>query len=365
MNQAATLLPGVPLVESPLFEASLEHMGLTHDETRIAIALHTHGFAVIDFPDPEIEARIGRIRAGLAPAFGLQNADAPGTAIVGEIRIQDAWRDNPDVRSIATNPQVLALLGKLYGRRAIPFQTLNFPVGTQQHPHSDAIHFSSQPERFMCGVWLAMEDVTAEAGPLIYLPGSHRWPILSNIAIGRNPAVSTFVSPQTPFEFVWKALIDSAPTPPQTFLARKGQALIWAANLLHGGAPRLDPASTRWSQVTHYYFADCVYYTPAFSIEPLGKLDLRVIVNLGTGEIEPNRLLGEEIAPQPAARAKRRWWHLGRVRRRDTYVNGRVPADFDPQLYLLLNPDVAAGTLDARTHYVRNGRAEGRRYKAG
>ena len=33
---------------------------------------------------------------------------------------------------------VLALLGKLYGRQGFPFQTLNFPVGTQQHLHSDS-----------------------------------------------------------------------------------------------------------------------------------------------------------------------------------------------------------------------------------
>jgi hypothetical protein len=50
------------------------------------------------------------------------------------------------------------------------------------------------------------------------------------------------------------------------FFACKGQALIWAANLLHGGSVQHDPARTRWSQVTHYYFRDCIYYTPAFSV---------------------------------------------------------------------------------------------------
>jgi hypothetical protein len=32
--------------------------------------------------------------------------------------------------------------------------------------------------------------------------------------------------------------------------------------LLHGGAPQKDLSRTRHSQVTHYYFADCKYYTP-------------------------------------------------------------------------------------------------------
>ena len=34
---------------------------------------------------------------------------------------------------------------------------------------------------------------------------------------------------------------------------KRGQALIWAANLLHGGDPIGDPQSTRYSQVTHHY----------------------------------------------------------------------------------------------------------------
>lgn len=37
-----------------------------------------------------------------------------------------------------------------------------------------------------------------------------------------------------------------------------------------------------------------------------------------------------------------------------------VPADFDERHYLLANPDVAAAGLDARHHYLRYGRREGR-----
>jgi len=38
----------------------------------------------------------------------------------------------------------------------------------------------------------------------------------------------------------------------QRFLARKGDALIWAADLAHGGSPITDPRLTRRSLVTHY-----------------------------------------------------------------------------------------------------------------
>ena len=98
-----------------------------------------------------------------------------------------------------------------------------------------------------------------------------------------------------------------------TFLARKGQALIWTANLLHGGMPQNDPTLTRWSQVTHYFFDDCIYYTPAYSEEPLGRLDIRQITNIATSLHEPNSAFGRALLPgegsgrQPRSRLARAW----------------------------------------------------------
>lgn len=159
MTLSQRLLPGTPLVESMLFHASLDGMGLTNSERDIAVQLHDKGFAVIDFPDEALDARIERIKGDLTPQYDFDGWRAAGWAANDGLRVQDAWRTNEDVRAIAANQAVLDLLSKLYGRRAFPFQTLNFPVGTQQHVHSDSIHFSSVPERFMCGVWLAMENI--------------------------------------------------------------------------------------------------------------------------------------------------------------------------------------------------------------
>lgn len=289
---AQTVLPGVPLVESPLFFRSLDQLELSAAERDIAIQLHTRGYAVLDFPDPEIDQRIERVKARLSPRFNADLTDPDSVKTVGDMRVQDAWQFDPDVRAIACNHAILSLLEKLYGRRAIPFQTLNFPVGTQQHVHSDAIHFSSLPQNFMCGVWLAFEDVGPDAGPLEYYPGSHRWPVASNAVVGRLGSDKQHIPAQEPFETMWRELIASYDVAPETFHARKGQALIWAANLLHGGGIQHDPRLTRWSQVTHYYFENCIYYTPAYSDEPLGQLDLRRIVNIATGQVEPNQLLG-------------------------------------------------------------------------
>lgn len=296
-------LPGVPLIESPLFHMLLPSLRLSEEETRIAGDLHQKGYAVFDFPDADISDRIVRIQQRLGPQYGVDFSDPASDKTAGERRLQDAWKYDHDVLAIAANAQVLELLGKLYGRPAFPFQTLNFPVGTQQDAHSDSVHFSSLPERFMCGVWLAMEDISADAGPLFYYPESHRWPVLSNAMIGRRGLGSTLNSAQDPFARGWRSLCDSNGAQKEVFLARKGQALIWCANLLHGGSLQTDPRLTRWSQVTHYYFDDCIYYTPAFSDEIIGRLQLREIESIGDGRSRPNLYLGQpyEAEIQPAS----------------------------------------------------------------
>lgn len=288
--------PGIPLIESPLFPVQKAGLGLTAEEDRIASSLHEFGYAVIDFPDAEIDARIERIRGNLGPRYAnIDFSNPQSDKTKGDRRIQDAWNYDSDVRAIAANANIIELLTKLYGRRAFPFQTLNFPVGTQQEAHTDAVHFSSLPHRFMCGVWLAMEDVSPEAGPLFYLPGSHRWPLLDNETIGRRGYASSLASAQLPFAQAWRALCDAQSVQPISFHARKGQALIWTANLLHGGALQTDPSLTRWSQVTHFYFEDCIYYTPAYSDEALGKLTLRTVRSIVDGSPQPSYYLGEVV----------------------------------------------------------------------
>lgn len=313
MTAQSGLFPGTPLIESPVFRAELERMNLSTEEREIAIALNRDGFAVIDFPDPHLDERIVRIRQDLGPVLGIDEGDATKAKLGGPGRIQDAWKTHSDVREIAINEQILDLLSRLYGRPAFPFQTLNFPVGTQQHLHTDSVHFSAIPPRFMCGVWLAMEDIHDDAGPLNYVRGSHKWPLLDNCIIGRKGSGKELASAQLPFHAAWDALIAEHGAEVERFSPRKGRALIWCANLLHGGSPQKDKKLTRWSQVTHYYFDDCVYYTPAHSDEYLGKLALRHVVDIASGKHKPNiyqeTLIDAhpEVTPRPslARRIKR------------------------------------------------------------
>jgi hypothetical protein len=180
-----------------------------------------------------------------------------------ERRIQDAWRSSADVRALALSTYVQDILAGLYGRKPLPFQTLNFPFGSEQAVHSDTIHFNSDPPGFMCGVWVALEDIDMDNGPLVYYPGSHRLPELTMKDVGAESRYADY--PQ--YERFVADEIERRGLEPAYGTIRKGQALIWSANLLHGGLPQRDPARTRHSQVTHFFFEGCRYYTPMLSGE--------------------------------------------------------------------------------------------------
>ena len=95
------------------------------------------------------------------------------------------------------------------------------------------------------------------------------------------PRCTTYANAYGP---VWDALLEAKGLEPERFLARKGQALIWVSTILHGGDRQLNKEKTRWSQVTHYFFEDCAYYTPFFSDPFHGGILYREPTDVCTGE---------------------------------------------------------------------------------
>ena len=108
-------LPGVPDVESPFFDALFSAKAVSPETLAIARQIHDRGYAVIEFPDPDFAARTERIQQRLGPGFDLDHWREHLRPRNDGFRVQDAWRDDPDVRAIATNPEILRLLGELYG----------------------------------------------------------------------------------------------------------------------------------------------------------------------------------------------------------------------------------------------------------
>ncbi len=225
------------------------------------------GFVIVDFGFP---ARLIDETADFLRNhdWGMSSPDK-NQAVYHGIRVQDAWKSRECVKKIALHAPVLDFLNQLYGKKPLPFQTLNFPVGTEQAIHSDAVHFNCHPnDGSLCGVWVALEDVDEDNGPLVYYPGSHRLPELYPVNFGLRPG-----APNSEYEKKMAGFLKHLDFEPRKTVLRKGQALIWAANLLHGGDSVKDKTRTRLTQVTHYFFEGSEFYwTPLLSDMPAGKI---------------------------------------------------------------------------------------------
>jgi len=222
------------------------------DEGQIA-QYHHDGYMTFDLDLPE--TLLDRAVADMAKHPDMLKKLHHGS------RVFNGWKASRAVRAIALASRVTRTLRQLYGRAPRPFQTLNFPIGTEQKVHSDIIHFSSDPVTYMCGVWVALEDIDMNNGALVYYPGSHKFPIVRMEDVAPGPGPEHYPL----YEAHVEKLVESLKLTPHHAVLKKGQALIWAANLLHGGSAHYDKGRTRHSQVTHYYFEGCQYYQPLSS----------------------------------------------------------------------------------------------------
>lgn len=273
-----------PWFEAEGFRDSRYYAGLDDAQRRQVEAFRENGYLVLD--------EVGIDHATLDAAVAALEQLGPGSDYMRGGRVQDAWRRIDPVARIATAPRVLETLRLLYQREPLPFQTLNFRVGTQQRAHSDTVHFNTLPHGFMCGVWVALEDTDGDNGPLFYHPGSQRLPVFHMHDFGLRSAAGLDARDAAARyrdyeDHVERTLADSPYAPRQAHL-RKGQAFIWSANIFHGGSPRQDMARTRLSQVTHFYFPGCVYYTPFLSDPLEQRWTLRRVADIRSRRMVPD-----------------------------------------------------------------------------
>jgi ectoine hydroxylase-related dioxygenase (phytanoyl-CoA dioxygenase family) len=176
-------------------------------------------------------------------------------------RIVDAWKEHDIIGYLAFNSKITNILYNLYDRKPIPFQSLNFYNGTEQKLHSDQIHFCSDPINLMCGVWIALEDISMDSGPLIFYPKSHKLPFYTMQSLNIEPGN------YSQYEYKMEKIMNKLNLKPEYGNINKGDIIIWHANLIHGGSKRINMGLTRKSLVIHYFFENCKYWTPLFSSE--------------------------------------------------------------------------------------------------
>jgi phytanoyl-CoA hydroxylase len=147
-------------------------------------------------------------------------------------------------------PPVLRFLMEIYDRPPVAFQTMSMRKGSEEPLHIDTGPLTLTEPMTMVASWLALEDVKPMSGEFEFVPGSHRLPELLHhgVSKGHNGEMGVYgqVLART------QHMCDERGLKTERFMAKKGDVLIWHADLMHGGAKIEDPERTRKSLVVHF-----------------------------------------------------------------------------------------------------------------
>lgn len=204
------------------------------------------------------------IEEALIDAVNLEIDDAVAKGVQGyqpgsSQRIERLHDEYPDIRRLWLDERHRRLVDLIFDSRSLPCQTLTFVFGSQQDAHQDTVFLTPFPAGYMCGTWIALQDVQPGSGELVVYPGSHREPRIYldkvNCKKVEDNDWDEFSAKVLPF---WKNI--ARRYEPLVYRPKKGSVLIWHENLLHGGSVRKDVSLERRSIVIHSFAEGSVVY---------------------------------------------------------------------------------------------------------
>jgi phytanoyl-CoA hydroxylase len=172
-------------------------------------------------------------------------------------KVLDLHHFSAAMRRIMFSPVIAEFLKLIFESNAFAAQTLGFWRGSGQEGHQDSAYVPFTLPRNFAATWIALEDVTLGAGELFYYVGSHKFPDF--LYGGKHKSIAEaerlgYTVQRQEIEAHVASLIKRASETnidKTVFTAKRGDVLVWHADLVHGGNP-VSKAITRKSFVTHY-----------------------------------------------------------------------------------------------------------------
>lgn len=239
-----------------------------------------HGYVILEnaIPAPIVDAAardLDRAYAGGFPELKFEcHAVAPShIAWRSDInphpaKALDIHHFSPSIRNLIFADPIAEFLGLIFESKSLASQTLGFLRGSAQEGHQDSAYVVYSIPRQFAATWTALEDVTIGAGELFYYPGSHQFDDFVYHDHYKSVSEAQRMTGDHAMREAIEHHVHSLEQRAQQngieklpFAAKKGDVLVWHADLVHGGNP-VSRTVTRKSIVTHY----CPkHLTPLFS----------------------------------------------------------------------------------------------------
>jgi hypothetical protein len=162
------------------------------------------------------------------------------------------------VRQLIFAPAIVDFLGLIFETKALASQTLGFFRGSGQESHRDTWFVPFSRAISFAASWIALKDVTAGGGELFYYPGSHRLPERYFDNEFRSVSEAFRINSTNTLEDQIQEHVRELTQNTRSFglkrrrlMARRGDVLMWHADIGHGGEAT-SRLATRKSIVTHY-----------------------------------------------------------------------------------------------------------------
>lgn len=167
------------------------------------------------------------------------------------VKVNDLYLESAALRRLILEKRLVPVLRDLLGDDPVLINTLTIDHGTAQGNHLDALFMTPRTTDALVATWTCLEDVHADAGPLFYYPGSHKFPVY-RFSNGSEHAIHEEMSD---WDGSIARFIEEHRLERQQFMAKRGDLFIWHSRLVHGGSFINNPELTRKSLVSHFHTA--------------------------------------------------------------------------------------------------------------
>ena len=164
----------------------------------------------------------------------------------------------PAIRDLCLYPPLCRKMEELMGEPLGLHLNLTGWVSTERDWHQDDYLNPPEVNGHYIAAWTALDQISPDAGPFEFVPGSHHWPFI------RQAKVLALLGPDWANNAHWPAeserlltpffeeQIRQRRSPVERFLGNRGDVLLWHARLLHRGSLPIRPGAERRSMIAHY-----------------------------------------------------------------------------------------------------------------